>query len=127
MAQIFNEEIKLVTYENNVFVEKYGQLTILQLALYNRCFKLFNYMLKDYSKKLDPRILLVNNAQPADTTLTLRLAVEIGNHNLMLELLEDYGYLYAQNDVVILSKYLISKINHDFSDYHAFLQHRTTQ
>lgn len=84
-------------------------------------------MLKEYSRRLDPRILLVNNVLPADTTLTLRIAVEVGNHGLLFEILEDFGHLYAQNDILVLARYLISKINHDFLDYHKFLQARTIQ
>lgn len=61
-----------------------ANLTLIQYAIYNRCRSFVFYLLDEYKvlsharqlKNIDPRVVVVNIDDPADGTLTYRLALD---------------------------------------------------
>lgn len=92
-----------------------SNLNILQLAVLNKQTELARYILKENmvltsTRQLKPtlsRVILLNNDDENDETLTLRLAAQTDNTDLFIFLLNEFTNLYNDSHLLAIGRYLI--------------------
>lgn len=106
-----------------------NQVNIFFLAVYYRFFNVVDYILKDLkvvgsgriTRNVDPRIVI---SVAGDSTAVLRALIRNGDIDYFYRIWNDYGYLFDENDLLIVSKAFIWCDRSSFAQ--DFLQSSTT-
>ncbi len=76
-------------------------------------------------KTVDPRIILVNNYDLEDETLTLRIAISQNSMFIFSYLWDNFSQLYNDKHLIVLARFIALQAREDYATI--FLQSATTQ
>lgn len=111
-------------------------MNILQMALLHNFSNMVQYIMSDHKvltsskqtpKSVDPRLLVLGTDTDEDETLTIRLAIMNNNLFNFVSLWSTYGFLYTEEHMLVITRYLLSKGHQFGSLIEAFIASETTK